>query len=380
MFFTWAKYGCDDANYIFKGDDDTLINPFALQDFLTSENRPDPVIYGCLLVVQPVQKKDKTNTGIKYGDTIWPEATYPTYVSGGGFVINRMAMLKVQEMIKITPMIPIDDAFIGICLRRAGLELNIIRNEKFKSWGFKPFDERRFDVCEIDKVIYYHSFLPKEINCFWPKFIEHRSKCQEPGFKFEEDLPLCNPKDWHRNHAVASPILDGADYHHCGPDWGNAGCSVKPEDWTIRQPNNGPCCSPNGYCGITNDHCKCADCVDFRKVENDLRIKKAHMDGVCCKTLLVQSSLTYTGTYSLTSDKAGTSAKDSKGYVLYDKIVSQGKEKFTIQHGGFSKYGIGWYILVNQGGGLAWFIDNDDACPPIGNWEGYGAVVSCVRT
>jgi hypothetical protein len=57
MFFTWAKYGCDDANYIFKGDDDTLINPFALQDFLTSENRPDPVIYGCLLVVQPVQKK-----------------------------------------------------------------------------------------------------------------------------------------------------------------------------------------------------------------------------------------------------------------------------------------------------------------------------------
>jgi hypothetical protein len=85
-----------------------------------------------------------------------------------------MAMLKVQEMIKITPMIPIDDAFIGICLRRAGLELNIIRNEKFKSWGFKPFDERRFDVCEIDKVIYYHSFLPKEINCFWPKFIEHR--------------------------------------------------------------------------------------------------------------------------------------------------------------------------------------------------------------
>jgi hypothetical protein len=74
---------------------------------------------------------------------------------------------------------------------------------------------------------------------------------------------------------------------------------------------------------------------------SDLQIKKAHMDGVCCKTLLVQSSLTYTGTYSLTSDKAGTSSKDSKGYVLYDKIVSQGKEKFTIQHGGFSKYGIG---------------------------------------
>jgi len=44
------------------------------------------------------------------------------------------------------------------------------------------------------------------------------------------------------------PKLDGPDYHHCGPEWGNAGCSIKPLDWTIKTPNNGPCCSPNGYC------------------------------------------------------------------------------------------------------------------------------------
>jgi len=73
-------------------------------------------------------------------------------------------------------MIPIDDAFIGICMRRAGLTKNIYRDERFKSWGFKPFDERRFDVCRINEVIYYHKFVPKELDCFWPKFIAHREQ------------------------------------------------------------------------------------------------------------------------------------------------------------------------------------------------------------
>ena len=25
-----------------------------------------------------------------------------------------------------------------------------------------------------------------------------------------------------------------------------------------------PCCSPKGYCGATDAHCKCERCVDFR--------------------------------------------------------------------------------------------------------------------
>ena len=184
--------------------------------------------------------------------------------------MNRMAMIRVQEMIRITPMIPIDDAFIGICMRRAGLEKNIFRDERFKSWGFKPFEERRFDVCKIEEIVYYHKFTPNEMNCFWPKFITNRERCKEPGYKYEETFPLCDPKDWHKNHQVQPPILDGDNYHHCGPDYGNAGCSVKPTDWVIRQPNNGPCCSSNSYCGITKDHCNCAGCVDFRKVEKGL--------------------------------------------------------------------------------------------------------------
>ena len=239
--------------------------------------------------------------------------------------MNKMAMMSVQEIIPITRMLPIDDAFIGVLMRRLGLENNFFDDVRFKSWGFKPFNERQFDVCHIEKIIYCHKFLPKELNCFWPKFIASRKKCTETGYKYEESFPLCKTKGWHKNRPVAPAKLDGEDYHKCGPDWDNAGCSVNPSDWVIRQPNNGPCCSRGGHCGITTDHCDCADCVDFRIVEKGLlyplntffsmsqsnwtdknleqRQSEAHTTGICCNKLLVTTQSKYGGTYFLLKDE-----------------------------------------------------------------------------
>jgi len=372
MFFTWARFGCPYLAYIFKGDDDTLVNPFELETFIEKDNVTTAALWGCALGGQPVER-----SSTKYGDKLWPEDTYPRYVSGGGFLMNAKAMVRVQDMIKITPMIPIDDAFIGICMRRAGLEDNIYMDTRFKSWGFKPFDDQRFDVCKIRDVIYYHKFLPKEINCFWPKYIEHVGKCSDPSFKYEEDFPLCNPRNWYKNHQVQPPKLnDTEDYHHCGPDWDNAGCSTTPSDWTVRTPNNGPCCSPNGYCGITKDHCDCADCVDFRKIEKSKAQMEAHTHGVCCKKILIQTSMTYGGSYKINQDKDQKVIEDENGNPKYS--IQSSDEKFSIAYGGFSVYGVGWYVLAPGGGGLAWELKSAGRCPPIGDWEGYGAVVSCL--
>lgn len=56
MLFTWTRYGCPMAKYIFKGDDDTLINPFELQNFLKIENKTEPAIYGAVMKKQPVAR------------------------------------------------------------------------------------------------------------------------------------------------------------------------------------------------------------------------------------------------------------------------------------------------------------------------------------
>lgn len=163
MFFTWTIHNCPDVQWAFKGDDDVLVNPFGLMAFIEENKEYEEAgIWGNKLPQQPKVKKDKSGVGKKYGDDIWPEDKYPPYVSGGGLVINRKAIFALQENIKITPIIPIDDAFIGVCMRRAGLQVffvfflfpdyfqdHVFADKRFHVWGFRPRDELKFDVCKV---------------------------------------------------------------------------------------------------------------------------------------------------------------------------------------------------------------------------------------
>ena len=58
--------------------------------------------------------------------------------------------------------------------------------------------------------------------------------------------------DWWQIN-LTDPIMSGKNYHRCGPDFDFAGCTVNPEKWTTQKPPNGPCCSPNHYCGTTKE-------------------------------------------------------------------------------------------------------------------------------
>ena len=56
------------------------------------------------------------------------------------------------------------------------MENNIHHDKRFHSWGFQPFLDKRFDVCEIENAIYVHKYHPKELECIWTKFNENRLK------------------------------------------------------------------------------------------------------------------------------------------------------------------------------------------------------------
>ena len=72
------------TKYVFKGDDDTLVNPFELKKLIDTDlerqsklKEKEASIYGSLLETQPVERHST-----KYGDNLWPSKDYPTYVSG----------------------------------------------------------------------------------------------------------------------------------------------------------------------------------------------------------------------------------------------------------------------------------------------------------
>jgi len=70
-------------------------------------------------------------------------------------------------------MIPIDDAYIGICMLNAGLTDFIYNDGRFRSWGIK----NRNDLCGLSKVITAHKYTPHELRTIWTSFLSAKIIC-----------------------------------------------------------------------------------------------------------------------------------------------------------------------------------------------------------
>jgi hypothetical protein len=134
-----------------------FFNIFSGVEFMKKMNLSEPDIFGGLVIDMPA-KRDDTN---KYVDLIWPNLNYPPYVSGGGFIMNSKAAFLLQSEIPKNPLIPIDDAFLGICMHQAGKTENIHLLPNICQWGFEN-DHDKFNICNIRKCMLYHNFLPEE--------------------------------------------------------------------------------------------------------------------------------------------------------------------------------------------------------------------------
>ena len=79
---------------------------------------------------------------------------------------------------KELPIIPIDDAFIGVCLRKLGYRPT--NHKGFKSWGVKYLE---LDNCVWSEVMTFHKLQPEEMEVMWRKFI-NRGKILLSIFNF----------------------------------------------------------------------------------------------------------------------------------------------------------------------------------------------------
>ena len=79
-------------------------------------------------------------------------------------------IVQIFEAMKELPIIPIDDAFIGVCLRK--LNLRPTNHKGFKSWGVKYLEHNN---CVWREVMTFHKLQPEELAQVWQNFI-HSSK------------------------------------------------------------------------------------------------------------------------------------------------------------------------------------------------------------
>lgn len=109
-FFQVVLQQCPETQFVIKTDHDVWFDFNNVRREV--EELDSPVYYGRVLTNQPVYK----DTQSKYYDPTFPEDTYPPYVSGWGYVLDRAAVQIVVAQ-KDTLLRSMEDVHTGLLLR-----------------------------------------------------------------------------------------------------------------------------------------------------------------------------------------------------------------------------------------------------------------------
>ena len=101
---------------------------------------------------------------------LYPEKFYPSYVSGGGYVMSKDIADKLFFQSLKTPLIPIDDAFVGILLSAIGKTPT--DSNRFRSWGGKESQ-----ICYWWKAITHHKMTDEKMNTAWRMYLKQIREC-----------------------------------------------------------------------------------------------------------------------------------------------------------------------------------------------------------
>jgi len=217
FFLSWFKEEECETKFIFKGDDDILLNTFLLKQLLGryQDHIDKPFMMGSVLRNSPRVTNEKSKYFVS--DMQYAPAYYPPYVSGGGFVMttslaltltltmsmllkefreshpnttglitpSSKSLISSRNSILFPPPFPIDDAFLGVCLQRAGLSSAIKNNRGFKSWGLdrSVLNNAQGKICRILQLYSIHDISSDETMQLWSEMTDLNTLVDKCEFK-----------------------------------------------------------------------------------------------------------------------------------------------------------------------------------------------------
>ncbi|KAH0506707.1 Acetylgalactosaminyl-O-glycosyl-glycoprotein beta-1,3-N-acetylglucosaminyltransferase [Microtus ochrogaster] len=98
---------------------------------------------------------------------LFPGKAYPVYCSGGGFLLSSRTARDLLSAARQVPLFPIDDAYMGMCLKQAGLAPS--PHEGIRPFGVRMPGAKRssFDPCVYRELLLVHRFAPYEMLLMW---------------------------------------------------------------------------------------------------------------------------------------------------------------------------------------------------------------------
>ncbi|CAH2272425.1 N-acetyllactosaminide beta-1,3-N-acetylglucosaminyltransferase 2-like [Pelobates cultripes] len=165
-FLEWIYHRCPEAKYIFKGDDDEFVNPYAIVSYIQHSLPPHPLeIHGQLQIHPPPERSGKYAVPF----SLYPHGHYPPFVSGGGFLLPGELIPSLYLAASTIPVFPLDDVFFGFLALSANITFH--HEPRFCSFGLKANR-----LCQYVDVLVVHGLTPKKMLEIW-KYLPNTASC-----------------------------------------------------------------------------------------------------------------------------------------------------------------------------------------------------------
>ena len=181
LFLEWMERNCLSTSFLLFGDDDIFANTDNIVEYLQNlkdNNGNKHLFTGRLRQDTGPIRSPRSKYFIPV--QVYKSESYPPYCGGGGYLLSGYTASVIYSMSQSVDIIPIDDAYMAMCLAKAGL--GPVSHKGVKTAGLRlpsTLDRYidKYDPCFYKYILVAHRFLPAQIDLMWHKLHDPNLKC-----------------------------------------------------------------------------------------------------------------------------------------------------------------------------------------------------------
>ncbi|XP_004404674.1 PREDICTED: N-acetyllactosaminide beta-1,3-N-acetylglucosaminyltransferase 3 [Odobenus rosmarus divergens] len=175
LFLQWQETQCTNASFVLNGDDDVFAHTDNMVSYLQDHDPDQHLFVGQLIHnVGPIRIPWSKYYVPK---VVTEEEHYPPYCGGGGFLLSRFTAAALRRAAATLELFPIDDVFLGMCLKQEGLEPASHSGIRTAGITAPSAHVSSFDPCLYRELLLVHRFLPYEMLLMWDALSQPNLTC-----------------------------------------------------------------------------------------------------------------------------------------------------------------------------------------------------------
>lgn len=166
MGLKWVTNYCRHAQYAMKIDDDTMMNQRRFRDGVLEKAPLTNYTAGRALIGTKTvrEKTGKRASKFYLSEEYYPSPTLPPYLDGPAYLLSTDLVEKVYKTALTTPIFKWEDAFLGMCMQKAGVQIHGI--ERFLLFRFRyEIDEDREQ--KVNMYTFISNLSTAEMKWMW---------------------------------------------------------------------------------------------------------------------------------------------------------------------------------------------------------------------